>query len=60
MDYFDEDAKAILAPGDDPLTLPQLSFTLSTQDSMAINEAAGPAVVISASGMANAVGSNTT
>ncbi len=54
VDYFDEEAKAILGRGDDRLALPQLSFTLSTQDSMAINEATGPAVIISASGMANA------
>jgi metallo-beta-lactamase family protein len=52
--YFDEDAKKLLKKGDDPLKLPQLHFTLTTQESMAINSIAGPAIVISASGMADA------
>ena len=52
--YFDEDAKTLLKHGEDPLTLPQLKFTHSTAESMAINTLAGPAVVISASGMADA------
>jgi metallo-beta-lactamase family protein len=53
-DYFDGEAKRLLADGEDPLALPQLHFTLTTQESMAINNTKGPAVVISASGMANA------
>jgi metallo-beta-lactamase family protein len=52
--YFDEDAKTLLRKGDDPLKLPNLHYTLTTQESMAINTTAGPAVVISASGMADA------
>ena len=53
-DYFDRETKLLLANGEDPLTLPQLSYTPSTQESMEINKVKGPAVVISASGMANA------
>lgn len=52
--FFDEDTTKILKKGKDPLDLPGLQFTLSTEDSMAINEDGEPAVVISASGMANA------
>ena len=59
-EYMDAETNALLANGEDPLKLPQLRFTLSTQESMEINEFHGPAVVISASGMANAAGSNTT
>ena len=53
-DYFDRETRKLLAAGEDPLSLPQLRFTTSTQESMAINELRGPAVVISASGMADA------
>ncbi len=52
--YFDDESKALLRRGEDPLTLPQLRFTRSTEESMAINTADGAAVVISASGMADA------
>ena len=51
---FDEDAKALLGNGDDPFSLPNLHYTLSTAESQAINEFSGPAIVISASGMCNA------
>jgi metallo-beta-lactamase family protein len=52
--YFDEAAGKLLKNGEDPLSLPQLRFTETTQASMAINETPGPAIVISASGMADA------
>jgi metallo-beta-lactamase family protein len=52
--YFDADAQKLFAEGEDPLTLPQLHYTLTTQESMEINNTQGPAIVISASGMANA------
>ena len=51
---FDVDARQLQAGGEDPLTLPQLRYTLTTQESMEINNDARPAIVISASGMANA------
>ncbi|MDD5171269.1 MAG: MBL fold metallo-hydrolase, partial [Syntrophales bacterium] len=52
--YFDEEASQLLKRGEDPLSLPQLHFTETTEASMAINERPGPAIVISASGMADA------
>ena len=53
-DYFDTETKRLLAGGEDPLALPQLRTTLTTQESMEINSVGGSAVVISASGMADA------
>jgi len=52
--YFDAEAQELLRRGEDPLAFPQLRFTRSTAESIAINDAAGAAVVISASGMADA------
>lgn len=53
-EYFDADTRAIMAAGDDPFEVPNLTFTLSTEESQAINAMEGPAVIISASGMCNA------
>ncbi|WP_319780168.1 MBL fold metallo-hydrolase [Maridesulfovibrio sp.] len=53
-EFFDLDTKEMMHNGNDPLSLPNLKFTLSTEESQAINETSGPAIVISASGMANA------
>ncbi|HDQ04355.1 MAG TPA: MBL fold metallo-hydrolase [Deltaproteobacteria bacterium] len=52
--YMDKDTRRIIKSGDDPLNLPQLQFSLSTEQSMQINEMKGSAIVISASGMCNA------
>jgi len=52
--YLDNETKSLLKNGEDPLDLPQLQFSSSTEQSMEINEIKGTAVVISASGMANA------
>ena len=52
--YLDEEARSMLANGDNPLKLKNLKFTLKTDESQAINSVKGSAVVISASGMANA------
>jgi len=52
--YFDRETKDFLQNGEDPLDLPNLEFSETSRDSMRINEMQGPAVVISASGMANA------
>ena len=52
--YYDEEARAIVDSGYDPFGMPNLHFTLSTRDSMAINEAPGPAIVIAGSGMCTA------
>jgi metallo-beta-lactamase family protein len=53
-DYLDDKTLELLKKGENPLDLPQLRFTQTTQESMEINNLNGPAVVISASGMANA------
>lgn len=53
-ELFDDDAQALLNKGDDPFALPNLQYTMSAEESQAINSFQGPAVVISASGMCNA------
>ena len=52
--YLDNETQSILKNGEDPLDLPQLQFSSSTEQSMQINDMKGSAIVISASGMANA------
>jgi metallo-beta-lactamase family protein len=52
--YLDEETRELIKKGEDPLYLPQLHFTPTTDESMAINNFSGPAIVISASGMADA------
>ena len=52
--YLDEETRDLLKTGEDPLNLPQLKFSSTTAQSMEINELQGSAIVISASGMANA------
>ncbi|HOU49869.1 MAG TPA: MBL fold metallo-hydrolase [Smithella sp.] len=52
--YLDAETHSLLKEGEDPLDLPQLQFSSSTEQSMKINEMKGSAIVISASGMANA------
>ena len=52
--YLDGETQSLMKNGEDPLDLPQLQFSSTTADSMKINEMKGPAIVISASGMANA------
>ena len=52
--YLDEETRKLIKKGEDPLYLPQLHFTPTTEESIAINNVPGPAIVISASGMADA------
>ncbi len=52
--YYDDNMKKLVDSGEDPLALPNLKYTLNTQDSQALNVRSGPAVIISASGMCNA------
>lgn len=54
QEYFDEDAQALFKAGKNPLSLPNLRFSQSTEESRALNAMTGPAIIISASGMANA------
>ena len=52
--YYDEEARAIVDEGYDPFDLPNLKFTESTQESIAINERPGSAIIIAGSGMCTA------
>ena len=52
--YYDDEARAIVEQGFDPFDMPNLHLTLSTKESMAINEKEGAAIVISANGMCTA------
>ncbi len=52
--YLDEETQNLLKKGEDPLDLPQLQFSSTTEQSMQINKLKGSAIIISASGMANA------
>lgn len=52
--YFDEESQKMLKRGENPLAVPNLRMTETTEASMAINTQEGPAIVISASGMADA------
>ena len=52
-EYLDEPTRKILRKGEDPLSMPQLRYTQTPQESMALNDLKGPAVIISASGMAD-------
>ena len=51
---YDEEAQAIVDKGYDPFDMPNLKFTLTTQESIQINEAQGSAIVIAANGMCTA------
>lgn len=52
--YYDVETKAILDGGDDPFDFPELVLSRSSQDSMAINQTRGPAIVIAGNGMCTA------
>ncbi len=53
-EFFDQATTEILNSGQTPLNLPNLRFTLSTEESRAINEHKGPAVIMAGNGMASA------
>jgi metallo-beta-lactamase family protein len=53
-EFYDEKTQEYIRNGEHPLDLPNLHFTETRDQSQAINETDGPAIVISASGMANA------
>jgi metallo-beta-lactamase family protein len=53
-EFLDAETNQLLSRGEDPLSVPNLHFTESTEESRRINEMQGPAIVISASGMCNA------
>lgn len=51
---FDEETKAYIMSGDNPLDFPQLKFTKTSTESQAINFDRQPKIIISASGMCEA------
>ena len=51
MELFDEETQKEIMKGDNPLEFPGLKFTMSTDDSKALNESQEPCIIISASGM---------
>jgi metallo-beta-lactamase family protein len=53
-DYYDHDTKELGKNGENPLELHNLRYTLTAEESRAINTSQGPAIVIAGSGMANA------
>jgi len=53
-EYMDSEIRTIIQNGEDPFSLPNIKYSLTADESKAINSMDGPAVVISASGMCNA------
>ena len=51
MDLFDEETQKLIRRGDNPLEFPGLKFTQTVEESKALNESNGSAIIISASGM---------
>jgi metallo-beta-lactamase family protein len=52
--YYDEEAQAIVDKGSDPFDMPNLQFTEKTEESKAINEKPGSAIIIAGNGMCTA------
>jgi metallo-beta-lactamase family protein len=52
--YYDEEAQAILDRGYDPFNMPNLRYSATTEDSRAINETKGSAIIIAGNGMCTA------
>lgn len=50
-DCFDQEAQALLSGGENPLEIPEINYTRTTEESKAINEDSRPGVIVSASGM---------
>lgn len=51
MDLFDDETKEEILKGDNPLEFPGLQFTMTADESKALNESTTPSIIISASGM---------
>lgn len=54
LDCFDEEARAYIENGDNPLDFPGLMFTQSAEESKALNERKDSLIILSASGMCDA------
>ncbi|MBI5582577.1 MAG: MBL fold metallo-hydrolase [Deltaproteobacteria bacterium] len=53
-EYFNPPTVRMMTEGPAPFDLPQLKYTRTPEESMAINRQEGPAIIIAASGMCNA------
>jgi metallo-beta-lactamase family protein len=53
-EFYDEEALTILENGAEPFSFPQLTLSRSAQDSIAINEKTGSAIIIAGNGMCTA------
>ena len=51
MDLFDDETKALIQSGDNPLDFPGLQFTKTAEESKELNEKDESSIIISASGM---------
>jgi len=51
---YDKEAQGIVDQGYDPFNMPNLRFTASTEESKAINEAKGSAIILAGNGMCTA------
>ncbi len=54
IDFFDEETRALLLSGKNPISFPNLITSVTADDSKAINDAEGCKVILSASGMCEA------
>ena len=50
-EVYNDEAKEMIAAGRDPLACPNMSFVGAPEESMALNDAPGPMVIVAASGM---------